>query len=276
MSATITLDKSGLEGMFEYYAQVKKRSVPDALRINARLLAVELARRTQPFGDKTGKEKIGEGAIVRDLIGGKNRYGVFAALKDYMIANAEQSRASDNVRLFVTKDGRVYGTDKAHYLPDATQGEMRSIHKSKFVNGKMSSAGGRTRDIGRWKFVDKYYVQKKELDDYVATQKKKVGIAKSGWAACAKALKGAVKGSPTRGIPGWVTRHLKDYTLGNVQDLADDPANARIVLTNTCRYIDKVCPESERNAAVVIVVNKMLKEMQRILRYERKKAAQAA
>lgn len=267
--------------MFEFYGTVKQKTLPEVLRIHARLVCVELARRTQPFGDKTGGEKVGEKAITRDLLGrgggskGKNRAGIFAPLTPFMQEHALFNNTSDNIRLFARKDGTVYGTDRAHFMPDASTSTMRGIHKSNFVNGRMSAAGGDTRDIGRWKFINRYFVMPHTLKEYIASQHAKVGIAKSGWAYCAKQLKTG-KGSATRGIPRWVTRHLGDYGLGIVQDMADDTANPRIVLTNTCKYADKVCPENQQQQAVAIVVGKMIKQLTNMLRYERRQLKKAA
>jgi hypothetical protein len=281
-NATIQIESTGLEEMFRFYGAVKQKTLPDTLRIHARLLCVELARRTQPFGDKSGGEKIGEKAITKDIFGGrrssgkgKSRAGLFAPISDFMAANAEEY-PSGNIRLFVKKDGTIYGTDRAHFLPGAGASDIASIHRANFVNGRMSAAGGDTRDIGRWKFINKYYVPKSSLDAFVATRFARVGLAKSGWAWCAKQLKNPVKGSATRGIPKWVTRHLGDYGLGHVEDNADDQTNPRIKLTNTTKYADKVCRESERNVAVVIVVQKMVKQLANILRYERKQLQKAA
>jgi hypothetical protein len=281
-NATIQIESTGLEEMFRFYGAVKQKTLPDTLRIHARLLCVELARRTQPFGDKSGGEKIGEKAISRDLLGrgggikGKNRAGIFAPLTPFMQEHALFNNTSENIRLFARKDGTVYGTDRAHFMPDASTSTLRGIHKSNFVNGRMSAAGGDTRDIGRWKFINQYFVMPDTLKDYIAMQHAKVGLAKSGWAWCAKQLKNPVKGSATRGIPKWVTRHLGDYGLGRVEDNADDQANPRITLTNTSKYADKVCRESERDVAVVIVVQKMVKQLANILRYERKQLQKAA
>ena len=267
--------------MFEFYGTVKQKTLPEVLRIHARLVCVELSRRTQPFGDKSGEEKAGEKAITRDLLGrgggskGKNRAGIFAPLTPFMQEHALFNNTSENIRLFTRKDGTVYGTDRAHFMPDASTSTMRGIHKDNFVKGKMSAAGGDTQNIGRWKFINRYFVMPDTLKTYISSQHAKVGIAKSGWAACAKQLKTG-KGSATRGIPRWVTRHLGDYGLGIVQDMAHDTANPRIVLTNTCKYADKVCPENQQQQAVAIVVGKMIKQLTNMLRYERRQLQKTA
>jgi hypothetical protein len=280
MAASVTLEKTGLEQMFEFYGTVKQKTLPEVLRIHARLACVELARRTQPFGDKAGGEKVGEKAITRDLLGrgggikGKNRAGLFAHITPRQILYADSYDTAD-ITVFATKNGDIYGVDRAHFLPDAGVSDIRNIHRSNFVNGKMSAAGGDTHNIGRWKFINKYFVPKQNLAGFAKLQYAKVGIAKSGWAWCAKQLKTG-KGSATRGIPRWVTRHLGDYGLGIVQDLAEDSANPRIVLTNTCKYADKVCPPAQQQEAVLVVVNKMVKQLANMLRYERKQMKAAA
>jgi hypothetical protein len=282
-NATIKIESTGLEEMFRFYGAVKQKTLPDTLRIHARLLCVELARRTQPFGNKTGEEKIGEKAIAKDIYGGrrssakgKGRAGLFAHVTPRQVAYADNFSSSDYITVHATKKGDIYGIDRAHFLPDASTSDIASIHRANFVNGKMSAAGGDTHNIGRWKFINKYFVPKSALEEFVAAQYAKVGIAKSGWAWCAKQLKNPVKGSATRGIPKWVTRHLGDYGLGRVEDNADDQVNPRITLTNTTKYADKVCRESERDVAVVIVVQKMVKQLANILRYERKKLQKAS
>ena len=275
MKASITIEKTGMEEFFRFYAAVREKTMPEALRINARLLCVELARRTQPFGKDDASKKAGESAVARDLLGGKKRYGLFAPLTDFMQQNAE-ANSTGTIRLFAKKDGTVYGTDQAHFLNGASASTLRGIHKKSFSNGRMSSAGTSDRRTGRWVFINKYFVPGEVLNDYLASVKAKVGIAKSGWAACAKKIQSTTKGSATRGIPRWVTRHLGDYGLGIVQDNADNADNPSITLTNTAKHADATCRESERNVAVVIVKQNMMKQVLRMLKYERKKLPAAA
>lgn len=253
------------EQIMKDYATIREQTIPDAVHANARLLCVEFARRTQPFGDDKGKRD-GNAAIARDLLGGKKRAGIFAPISPAIEEGFRFSKSSDNVRLFVKKNGEVYGTEKRLFRPDASASTLRSFHKQNFINGKMSSAGSRTRNIGRWKFVDKMFVTPSTLNDYVASVQKKVGIAKSGWAACAKQLRRVVSGSMTRGIPGWVTRHLGDYNLGNVEDRTKNKNFPTVVLTNTCKYADAVLPMSQAIEGMNIVSNKMKKQMEMILK----------
>jgi hypothetical protein len=263
--AKFKLTNLKFEQIMKDFAEIRETTIPNAVHMNARLLCVELARRTQPFGNKTGGDKVGASAVARDLLGGKKRYGIFAPITDFMAANAEEF-STGNIRLFAKKDGTVYGTDKAHFLPSANASTLRSIHKEKFTGGRISSAGGRTRDIGRWKFIDRFFVPPSTLAKYVADQQTKVGLAKSGWADCAKQLRKVVSGAMTRGIPRWVTRHLGDHGFGDVQDKTSNFFNPTVVLTNSCKYADRVLPSTEQLMAQNVVAEKMKKQMAMILK----------
>jgi len=48
------------EQIMKDYAEIREVTIPDAVMLNARLLCVELARRTQPFGndDTSGKTRV--------------------------------------------------------------------------------------------------------------------------------------------------------------------------------------------------------------------------
>ena len=258
------------------YATILETTIPDAVHSNARLLCVEFARRTQPFGATEQAKNNGEAAIKRDLLGGKKRAGIFAPVSPAIEEGFRFSKSSDNVRLFAKKNGEVYGTEKRLFRPDASASTLRSFHKQYFVKGKMSSAGSRDRKIGRWIFLDRMFVDPSTLSDYVASVQKRVGIAKSGWASCAKQLRSVVSGSMTRGIPRWVTRHLGDYNLGNVEDRTKNKNSPTVVLTNTCKYADAVLPMSEAIQGMNIVSSKMKKQMARILKYKETKLKEAA
>lgn len=257
------------EQIMKRYADAKNVSIPDAVMLNARLLCVELARRAQPFGASDSSKKAGEKAITRDLLGksggSRARAGLFSPISAVM-DDAVFYKKSTNVRLFVSKDGSVYGTDRSHFLPDATESTLRAFHKKNFVNGKMSSAGGRTKNIGRWKFVDRLFVDAATLDNYLDATLKKVGIAKSGWASCASQLKKINKGRLTAGFPKWVLRHLEDFRSGEVQDNTANKNNPTVLLTNKVPWASDVIDVSEQLKAQSIVATKMKKQLEKILK----------
>jgi hypothetical protein len=265
-------ETKGLKNILDEYAELREQTIPDAVIAASRLLCVELARRTQPFGDKDDAKKMGEKAITRDLRGrgggGTVRAGIFGAADFEKDEGFAWYAKGPNVRLFITKDGRVYGTDKSFFRPDATEGDMRKFHKSKFVKGKMSSAGGRDRSIGRWKFIEKMFVDKTTLDNYVDSQIKKVGWVKAAWAACARELRKVTNGSATRGIPSWVTRH--DSPNSDVVDNSRNLSNPSVTLINATSYASQVLPPNEVNFAKAIVTSKMINQMKNILKKRKK------
>jgi hypothetical protein len=254
------------------YAEIRAVTIPDAVSVSARLLCVELARRTQPFGDDNKARETGEKAITGDLIGRKRRVGIFGAIGPAMTEEGGYSwyKTGDNVRLFVGKDGFAYGTEKTMFRPDASGSEMRAFHKKNFVNGKASSAGSYTRNIGRWKFLDKMFVSKETLDDYIKSTIKKVGIAKAGWANCALQLKKVNKGKLTADIPPWVIRHTADFKNGKTEDLTSDPQNPRVIMTNTTPWASSVITESEKHTAIGFVTSKMKKQIEYALKKRQK------
>ena len=134
----------------------------------------------------------------------------------------------------------------------------------------MSSAGSRTRDIGRWKFLDKMFVSKDTLTEYIQNTIKKVGIAKAGWANCALQLKKVNKGKLTADIPPWVIRHTADFKNGKTEDLTSDPKNPRVIMTNTTPWASSVITESEKHTAVGFVTSKMKKQIEYALKKRQK------
>ena len=268
------------EQIMKDYATIREVTIPDAVSVSARLLCVELARRTQPFGDDNKAREGGEKAITRDLVGGRSssavhsqrRVGIFGAIGDAMDVAGGYAwyKKGDNVRLFVGKDGFAYGTEKMMFRPDASQSDMRTFHKKNFVNGKTSSAGSRTKNIGRWKFLDKMFVSKEMLTEYIQSTIKKVGIAKAGWANCALQLKKVNKGKLTADIPPWVIRHTADFKNGKTEDLTSDPQNPRVIMTNTTPWASSVITESEKHTAVGFVTSKMKKQIEYALKKRQK------
>jgi hypothetical protein len=257
---TFDIKPRAFSSVLERLAKETGKTASDVLRAQARLLAVDLAFRTQPYGKSIATKAKGEVAIRRDLLGGKGRAGVIMALDDSLIDAALESGiySTGNVRLFVRKDGAIYGTDRTHFVPNALPNQLRALHKQAFRNGRMTTAGSRDRTIGRWRFIERATVRKSAAERYVQGQQKKVGWVKSGWAACARQLGG------TRGIPGWVTRH-KGQT-GLVRDHSQRTQDPSITLTNLVAYSAKVLPDQQIADAVERVKRNMERQLDMILR----------
>jgi hypothetical protein len=146
----------------------------------------------------------GKAMIASDLLGGGSRNkqhrtgGIFAPMPRSVIEGAVAVHGDSIERLWTRKDGTVYGVESDLFRPDATESDLRAHHKKYFKNGRFTRAGGATRDIGRWKFIDKMVIPEETFASYLKEQQEKVGYLLSGWRAAAKKLSLA--------IPAWVAK----------------------------------------------------------------------
>lgn len=197
------VDVAKLKAAFATFAEADKKKILDeVVRKDAMGFVRDIIAITPPGSSKKPIRSGGDNGataikqakikIHRDLVGGKERGGIFLVLNDGLIARIQaglDAGHGNNVRLFVTKDGRVFGCERALFRPDASIDAMFTHHQRYWKNGRMTQAGGRSRDIGRWKFVDKMVVSESAFKAYKAYVYDKIGILIGGWHAAAKKLK---------------------------------------------------------------------------------------
>lgn len=174
--------------------------VRDTVRYQGRLLGEKVISLTPPRNRAQGRKAVA--ADIRRVILG---------LEDLPPSTQVQlvEKGETVVRAFIAKDGTVYGVDRAMYRPEATQDEISRYHQSlRGARGRVSRAGSQTRDIGRWKFMEKLVVTKESLDEYIRTVQARVGRGKGGWAGGTLALGG--------NVAGWVAEHAR--TAGTFVD----------------------------------------------------------
>jgi hypothetical protein len=251
-------DKQKFETILKDYSGILEKTIPDCVALNARLLCVELARRTQPFGTKAesgigrvekdiGKiiktnEKLDEMVAMVSTEKIRNRLQNLLKAKRYDVLKAILERIG-----FLNKWGGLEVT-----------GNFKEVHKA---NRNVTT--GRTRNKG-----DKLYIAEGNLPAYIEDATKRVGIAKSGWARCAEQLPTVIGGSMTRGIPDWVASQTKGR--GEVTNNLTDAKNPRVLMTNTVPWVDRICPASEQLKASQVVIAKMKKQMEVILKKRNK------
>jgi hypothetical protein len=255
-----------LENILDDYAKIREQTIPDAVVANARLLCVELARRTQPFGADNKAKLAGEGRTEKDI-------GKIIKTEEQLTQMASRVNA-EKIRgrlLSLVSGGRFDVVEKIFSnigflktwggMEIISGGAIKSTHQS-----ARSSTTGRTKSRGTKLTIAK----QGELDSYIAGVIKRVGLSKAGWAECAKQLPQVVQGSMTRGIPGWVTRQSGS---GSVQDRSRNASNPSVQLTNSTPWASQVIPESEITSAKAVVITKMIQQMKRILKYREKEIA---
>jgi hypothetical protein len=106
------------------------------------------------------------------------------------------------VRVYATKEGKVYGVDYERYKPHATIAEMRKTHQEHRISrGHVTTAGQRDLIVGRWRWLNVLVTQEKHVKEFIRYKQNFVGQAKGGWAVSFIALGGSL--SPK----GWVGKH---------------------------------------------------------------------
>ena len=227
------------------------KSVEEITRAQARLLAVELARQTQPFGDDTSAQQRGQRRVEGDIS------KVFISqdkLNAWGLANYRRAGG----RLF---DWFTRALEKGN-LVDAKTALDRMLGKTLPVVAEVdpqfhqSQRNSRGR-IGR-KPKREVVAKSESVARYIESKKKLVGYGKSGWAQAARDLGG------TRGIPGWVS---KNRGPGYGQDNTRGP-DKNVVLANDVPYASDIITDAQLNAAFRIQGEKMEKAVDHALAYE--------
>jgi hypothetical protein len=264
MRVRASFNPSNLKRKIKARARGLQANLPEQLRRAGRLIAVSLATSAQPYGIDDEARKKGEGAVIRDLTGGRSDSGSFKTRGAFVVisdSTAAKATAGKNgaVRLFAAK-GRVYGADRQFFKPYATMKEMEAHHKSqRDARGRVTQAGARTRDVGRWRFIEQMIVAQSTFQKYLAQEIARVGFGKGGWAACAGALGG------TRGLARWITKHKSPALV--IENY--NATNSTITLVNNVDYASQILDKTEKRQAVRIGLERLLKA---IVREERQRA----
>ena len=230
-----------------------------SLKQHARLLAQNLAFNMAPYGLSKASQKMGENTIRGDIVGRvrvgdektTNRRPLFFVINEPQVRKNFKASPNGVQKLFVTKDGRVYGVEETFFKPNASIDEMRAHHKKYFKNGRRTRAGGRDRDIGRWRFIDKMTIGKDALNKYLKWIFQRVGLSKAGWVKA-----GSVFGKVTK-IPAWVSRHLPN-ARGSGKMRKIGPNSFAITLTNHIPWSDRIMGKSGMEDALQITKEKYL------------------
>jgi hypothetical protein len=260
--AKVKLEFLKFEKILTDYARIREITIPDAVVANARLLCVELARRTQPFGANDVAKTAGVERTSRDIKKIIKSDDTLTAMSE----RVSEKRIRERLQALITAGRydvvqRVF--ERIGYLRKWSGMQVVSGSTIKLLHQEARNpTTGRTKSRGTQLNI----ASKADLSTYIEGVVKRVGISKAGWAECARQLRSVTKGSPTRGIPGWAS---KQTGHGTVQDQTNDPKNPTVILINHTPWVDRILPESQQLQAKDIVANKMKNQMMRILK-ERK------
>jgi hypothetical protein len=290
MKITAHVDTSDLRSRMAEYARIVGKDVNRELRRHARLACVELANTTQPFGKDKSARELGEKAVEVDI--SKVFYtpqseGFAAGISEI----AEKSFAARATRSS-TREGKGFDAEKAAskfkarvqgYVASNNTRALKKLAKDFNWQGVVSepdpaihqAARGGSRMKVRKQRGNMHLIlggRKNALQTYINKVKKRVGMAKAGWAVCADRIPdtGLASGG-TRGIPQWVTRNKSaPAPLRSSVDASTTfrkSSNPRVVMRNAVPWTSQNLTESAARAALNIARGKFVKMMNIQIRY---------
>src|ERR1700680_2709317 len=249
-----------------------RRTLPEVLESAGTVVAILLAKSTQPVGTGAAAQNMGERAVSRDI---KKVYvtvgDVFASLPDSGEGDARQFWK-------LIQAGRY---DAASAILSKADSRYGRIPIGKFDGGSLHKSA-RNATTGRVSQTTPSLIvsDSESLVDYGKSKVNLVGYGKSAWAAIAREVGG------TRGLRGpklpsgerditanWITRK------GGSHRIARDYANqARpvLTLTSTVRYGDHILSASARSQSIRIAHERIIKQCKMAARYEAQQATRRA
>jgi hypothetical protein len=288
MKITAMTDTSDLRERMRVWGDLVGKETSEGLRQFARVACIELITVTQPYSGKNaeiaGYTK-GIKAVTADI--GKVFYepspnGGFVNALSSIVQKSFQKKKNDGKNVNVQAEtekfrARVNGYASANNrkaLRDLAerfnwQGVVETIDPQLHKNAR---TGKRTRVVKQQGKMFLYLGPRGGIRDYTQKIKERVGWAKAGWAACAIQIPLNRKSSPLRDVPKWVKRH-KNTATGSIEDLSNDAASPRVLMTNTTPWTSELLSTSQAQAALDIARNKFVKYMNTQIKYELKKQA---
>lgn len=259
MQVTARISTAGLKAAFaRFSAQDQKAILEKTIRTDAMGFVRDVIAITPP--GHQGKPLVsgakGEPAVVAARLKiKKDLKRIFNPLADAIVdrALAQDSGVGEGVRLWVSKDGRVYGQQRTLWRPHATIETCYDHHRRYFKNGRMTKAGTYTRDIGRWKFIDRMVIRESLWLQYLEYVWEKIGILAGGFGAAAKMLK--VR------MPKIAARHASGECL-----LIYGQESFKIRIKNTVAYATEA--DVARRVQFVLDSDKRAKRLQKRIKVE--------
>jgi hypothetical protein len=217
---------------------------PKVLRPIARLVAVECARASAPYGDSEGSRKAGEHATAIDILR--------VYLTPSRVYNSFPNKKHANA--FSQAIGkRNYAA--AQNIVNQFHPLYRGVRIQAFDGGAAHRAA--RNSYGRVPANKKpaMIVQTpRTLFTYLDLEVSHVGEGKAGWAACARAL------GSTRGIPQWVTRHAgRGPSSGSGATENYTGATWHVRLINNVPYSQKILQSGAKEKAIQDGISRFVK-----------------
>jgi len=252
MQVTMSFPEKEFIELLERFQRETGKSWPDVLKQQGRLIAVNLAFNTQPYGFDDGARDLGRGAVLRDI-------GiVFSTISKAYDGLKEKSEKAARAFYSAAVTGKIARAQRILQANGVTVpiGTLKAqVHKDR--------RNRRGRVKGKKDEPSQIVKNSKSIDTYSKKIQGRVGFGKSGWASCAGVLGGV------RGIAHWAKRGKGP---GTVDDQSKSINNPHVKLQNNVRYVKLICPDSAVKAAVRIQKEKMEKHIEHVINAAGKKA----
>lgn len=269
MKITAMTDTSDLRGRLSEFARITGKETSEAVKQFARVACVNLATETQPFGKDDAAKAKGETAVARDIYnvyypatGYKFHKQATKIAENYYAKTKASSGSSDKFQNRLTRYQMENNTGAlARIAADLGFKDVAldtfdpQRHKGRRDKRGRTSPGKGQLIIGG----------EDQLEKYVETTQRKVGLTKAGWAKCAEAIPLTRASSATRGIPQWVTRN-KGRASGSISDLSADPVNPKVKMTNATPWCSIVLTPGQAQGALNLARDNFVKYMNQTIK----------
>jgi hypothetical protein len=260
MNTKVQISNAQLLERMKKLEEVTGRQVAMTLKRGARLLAINVARSTPPYGLGADAKKAGEQAVQNDVLRVmKPLYPtIFAYLTKATSFVEEISKLkSKNLIKSMTQAGSA--NDLQAIFNNA--GQFGKLTVNADANSAHDVYHGSRNAYGRvgkgWKGRNIIY-DPGSLNTFIRAKQALVGMSKAAWAALAVKVGSDVK-NPLAGIPAWVKRHIA--TVPCTVDDNSDQSLPTIKLTSQIPWADKALRRADYDEAIRISRQKFFNSM---------------
>jgi hypothetical protein len=227
----ISVETGNLVRGMERFAKDTGRSLKEVYQDQMVLASNSLVRNFPPKSMAIGRKAILEADLPN----------IFTEAPSEFLLNSWVAIGQPPETIFKTRTGAIIGVDRAHYNPDGNQTMMAAHHQANRnkSNGRVTRAGAFTRDIGRWKFINRQVVPPGAIKRYAASVVfPKLGTMKAGWVLPEKS------GLKTK-MPAWVAK-----TRGRVPNASDYTDQMNMFAIGFLR-LENLVPYAARQSGLV-------------------------
>lgn len=240
--------------------EVTGRQVGMTMRRGARLLAVNIARATPPYGLDNDALKLGEKAVQNDILKVmKPLYPTIFSYPTKATSFIEEISKLKSKRLMQSMIKASSAEDLQAIFNNA--GNFSRLTVNTDATAASDVYQGSRNAYGRvpkgWKGKNIIF-DPGSLAAFIKAKQALVGMSKAAWASCALKVGSDVK-NQLSGIPLWVKRHI-DRVPSAVTDESDNPL-PKITLTSKIPWADKALRASDYSQAIRISREKFYRSM---------------